>query len=444
MNIEIKDAGTARKIATISFEADEVSKEESRACNEISRVANIPGFRKGKAPMVVIRKKFAKELKNELNRKISTQAYEAVLAEKDIRVHSILKVDPGELDPKSPATVEVTIDVEPDFELPEYESFELEVNPIEVSDKDVEQELQALCDQRASFDVVERKAEKGDYVKCSYEGKMGEELVADLVPEKPMYGKQSNTWEEAGQAQGLGVDAVAQGVIGLGKDEKTNVETKFDDDFEITPLAGKTVNYSIEVHEVRQKKAPDPQSEDFLKSMKVENLDSLKEKIREDLKVRKEQENQNSKRQQVTQKILEIPEFALPQQAVEDESKNIFQGNIQRALQSGAKEDEIEKKRDEIWKQSQVQAEARIKLTITLGRIAEKEKVEVSNEDLAQAATREAMMLRKDPSEYVKELSQDRARLNRFRMDILHDKTLELVASMGKEKVCESEGDPTN
>ena len=81
MNIEIKDAGTARKIATISFEADEVSKEESRACNEISRVANIPGFRKGKAPMVVIRKKFAKELKNELNRKISTQAYEAVLAE---------------------------------------------------------------------------------------------------------------------------------------------------------------------------------------------------------------------------------------------------------------------------------------------------------------------------------------------------------------------------
>ena len=144
---------------------------------------------------------------------------------------------------------------------------------------------------------------------------------------------------------------------------------------------------------MRQKKAPDPQSEDFLKSMKVENIDSLKEKIREDLKVRKEQENQNSKRQQVTQKILEIPEFALPQQAVEDESKNIFQGNIQRALQSGAKEDEIEKKRDEIWKQSQVQAEARIKLTITLGRIAEKEKVEVSNEDLAQAATREAMML---------------------------------------------------
>ncbi|MEC8355457.1 MAG: trigger factor, partial [Verrucomicrobiota bacterium] len=182
MNLEIKDAGTARKIATVSFDAAEVSKKESQACHEISRVANIPGFRKGKAPTSVIRKKFSRELKDELNRKISTEAYEAVLAEKDLRIHSILKVDPGELDPKSPATVEVTIDVEPDFELPEYEKFELDIQPIEINEDDVANELQSLCDQRASFEVVERKAEKGDYVKCSYEGKMGEVSVAELVP----------------------------------------------------------------------------------------------------------------------------------------------------------------------------------------------------------------------------------------------------------------------
>ena len=134
-----------------------------------------------------------------------------------------MKVDPGELDPKSPATVEVTIDVEPDFELPEYEKFELDIQPIEINEDDVANELQSLCDQRASFEVVERKAEKGDYVKCSYEGKMGEVLVAELVPDKPMYGKQSNTWEEAGQEKGLGVDAIAQAIIGMAKNEKTEI-----------------------------------------------------------------------------------------------------------------------------------------------------------------------------------------------------------------------------
>jgi len=68
----------------------------------------------------------------------------------------------------------------------------------------------------------------------------------------------------------------------------------------------------------------------------------------------------------------------------------------------------------------------------------------LSNEDLAQAATREAMMMRKDPTEYVKALSQDRARLNRFRQDILHDKALQLVVSKGIEKVCEIDEEHTN
>jgi len=204
------------------------------------------------------------------------------------------------------------------------------------------------------------------------------------------------------------------------------------------------VSYNLEVHEVREKKAPAPDSKEFLESLKVESVDDLKEKIKKDLEARKGHENQNSKRQQVTQKILEMPDFPLPQQAVEDESKNIFQGNVQRALQGGTKQEEIEEKRDELWKQSQTQAEARVKLTLTLGKVAEQEKVEVSNEDLAQAATREAMMMRKDPTEYVKELSKDRVRLNRFRQDILHDKALELVTAKGIETICEIEGEHTH
>jgi trigger factor len=104
----------------------------------------------------------------------------------------------------------------------------------------------------------------------------------------------------------------------------------------------------------------------------------------------------------------------------------------------------MESKRDELWNESQVQGKARVKISLVLGRIAEKEKVDVSNEDMAQAATREAMMMRVDPQEYVKELSQDRARIHRLRQDILQDKTLELVASKGKEKICEIEDEQSN
>jgi trigger factor len=435
VNVEIKEAGDARKIVNVSFDKDEMSKMGKEVCKELSKIANIPGFRKGKAPEQVIRKKYASEIIQELKRKVSNAAYDAVLENKEIKVFSILKVDPGEISTDTAATIEVTVDIESDFDLPKYEEYELTTHPTEIKDEDVDKEIDSLRDQRASFEEVERKVAKGDYVKCSYEGMLDDSPVADLLPDKPMYGKQSNTWEEAGQAKGLGIDAIAQAVIGMKKDDKKDVEADFPKDFEVAPLAGKKVMYSVEIHEVREKKAPDAEDENFLKSLKAESLDDLKKKVKDDLLSRKERENIDGKRSQVTQKILEMPDFPLPQQAVEDESKAIFQSNAQRAMQQGAKQEDIEEKRDELWKEAQVQAQARVKITITLGRIAELEKVEVSNEDLAQAASREAMMMRTDPQAYVQELAKDQARINRLRQDVLHDKTLELVASKAKEKV---------
>ena len=243
-------------------------------------MVNIPGFRKGKAPANVIRKKYAKELRDELNRKVSTAAYDAVLEQKDLKVYSILKIDAGELEPSQSASVEVTVDIEPEFELPKYKDFELTIEPTDVSEEEINKELDTIREQRASFDVVERASQKGDYVKCSYEGTLDGKAVAELLPEKPMYGKQSNTWEEAGNQTGMGVDAIAEGVIGMSAGDKKELTADFAKDFEIDALAGKSVSYKLEVHEVREKKAPALEDEEFLKSLKIESVELLKEKSR--------------------------------------------------------------------------------------------------------------------------------------------------------------------
>ena len=438
MNLSIKEAGTARQIATVTFDAEEIQTKEKEACNEIGKVANIPGFRKGKAPSNVIRKRFSKELNDELTRKLSTEAYESIMENKDFKVYSILKVEPGSIDTNSGTSVDITYDIEPEFEIPDYENFQVTTEPVEVTDEDIDKELDAIREQRSTFEEVDRIAKEGDYIKCSYEGMLDGSPVSDLVPDKPMYGKQSNTWEEAGESKGMGVDAIAKGVVGMKKGDKKEVEAKFDKDFEVPPLAGKTIKYNIEVHEVREKKSPE-MNEEFLQTLKVENLQELKDRVATDLENRKKRDIQNSKRSQITKKFLEISDFPLPQQAVEDESNIIFQSKAQQAIQRGAKQEDIESKKDELWKEAKVQGEARVKLTIILGKIAEKEKVEVSNEDLARAATQEAMMQRKDPTAYIKELSQNRQQLHRLRQDILHDKTLELVADKAKETVGETE-----
>ena len=82
-----------------------------------------------------------------------------------------------------------------------------------MKEDDVTKELDTIGEQRASFDVVERNSENGDYVKCSYEGTLEGKAVAEILPEKPMYGKQANTWEEAGNQTGMGVDAIAEAVV---------------------------------------------------------------------------------------------------------------------------------------------------------------------------------------------------------------------------------------
>ena len=92
MNLELKDAGTARKIALITFVVEEIRQKEHEACKEIGKIASIPGFRKGKAPVAVIRKKYSKELKDELTRKVSTDAYESILDNKNIKVYNIILI----------------------------------------------------------------------------------------------------------------------------------------------------------------------------------------------------------------------------------------------------------------------------------------------------------------------------------------------------------------
>jgi trigger factor len=441
VKIELKDAGDARKVASITFEAEEIAEKEKKVCKEFANQANVPGFRKGKVPPNVIRSRFGKQMGEELKRQVSTDAYEALLKRDDLRVHSVLKVDAGEIEPTKSTIVEVTLDVEADFELPDYESFELSIHKTDASDEEVEKELSNLCEQRASYEIVERAIEKGDYVKCSYEGSLDGKPVAEIVPEKPIYGKQANTWEEAGAEAAMGVKAIADGLIGMKVEERKTVTEEFSEDFEIPPLAGKSVSFELEVHEVREKNAPDPESEDFLKAVKVESLDELKEKISKDLEQRKEYQNLNGKRNQITQNLLDSEDFPLPQKAVEDEANAIFQGMAQSGMEQGVDRGEIESKRDELWKQAQTNGQARVKIGIILGRIAEKEEIQVSNEDLAQAATREAMSRRVDPQAYVKELTADRARVSRLQRDVLHDKTIDMIAGKSTEKICEIEGD---
>ena len=189
--------------------------------------------------------------------------------------------------------------------------------------------------QRASFQVVERAAGKGDFVKVSYEGEIEGSPIADMVPDKPIWGKQENTWEEAGaDEQQMGVPVIIEGLVGMISGDKKEAEMDFPADFDVPELAGKKAIYRFEVHEVRTRVLPELDDK-FLESMKLESVEQFKDQVYEDLLNRKKYDNRQAQRQQIIEEINARVEFPLPESALEKETNSamadIMKQNMNRA-----------------------------------------------------------------------------------------------------------------
>ena len=110
MKVEIKDTNDTRKVATVAFEPQEVAAEEKKVLQLFSKHAKIPGFRPGKAPDQVIRSRFADGIKEEWSNRLATAARDAILEQDDLRVHQLLKIEPGEIIAEAPVEVVITLD----------------------------------------------------------------------------------------------------------------------------------------------------------------------------------------------------------------------------------------------------------------------------------------------------------------------------------------------
>ena len=440
VNIQIEDVNSTRKNVIVSIAADELSSEQDSLLKEFSGQARIQGFRAGKAPAHLVKARYTKELREELNRKMVTSAYEKITKESELKIYGVVDIQGAEIeDTKEEANITFVIDIQPEFELPEYKGLEVHKHPEEIEDEEVEKVIERMLAQRADYNAVERAAEKGDYVKVAYEGKIGDEAIADIAPDKPMYGKQPVTWEEAGNENAPGIQAIVQGIVGMAKDDKKSVEHVFADDFEVEALAGKTASYEIEVQEVRERVLP-PMDEEFLKTMQVETEEQLRESIQKQLVQQKSQENNDHMREQLIGILVEKVEFDVPESAVERETQNLLSQHMSHYMQQGVTAEMFEANKDELFESARKAGETHVRSEMVLAKVAEAEKIEVTDQDLQQRIMQEAYTSGKRPDELVKELQKERSRVENLRRSVLVNKTLEFLlgcASVSVKEACE-------
>jgi len=423
---DVQDINETRKTITVSVAAAEIASIEASLIKEFMRDAKIPGFRPGKAPENMIRMRYAKELKSELSQRVVSKAHQEGVAKSDFEIFGVVDLNEGEIAAGSDATITFTVDVLQAFEVPAYEGLKVTNEPTEASAEEVEKMFEQLLSQRAEFNVAEKAADKGDYVRCSYEGKIGDELVADLVPETPMYGTQKVTWEEAGAEGTPGVQAIVDGVVGMQAGEEKEVTMEFAEDFKPEALAGKTAVYSLKAEEVREKVMP-AMDDAFFASMQVKDEAELRERISQNIEGQKKEKNVNAERQQITEQLLGSVEIAIPESGIESETEAVLRDFMQRNMQQGASEADFEAHKEQLHEGASKAAHDRLKSRLILSKIAEKEKVQAENDDFSRMIMMQAQQSGEKPEKIVKEIQKDQSRINNMRSEILLGKTMDLI-----------------
>ena len=438
MNVQLNTVSESRKNLVVTLDKSEVDTEHKAVLGEYVRLARLPGFRPGKAPEALVVKRFAKEIAEEFKNKVVSKAYRGALEKEKLDVLNVVKVEEGTIEPGVPAAITVTVDVRPEFTMPEYVGIPTKVAPADPTDAEVDSVIQALRSEAADFKPAARPAAKGDYVKLSYEGSLDGKPLADVVGDKQLYAKVPQTWEEVeGSNEGI-IPGLGKQLAGASKGDKKAVTVAFPSDFQQVPaLAGKTAEYSVDIQEVRERVLPEL-DEAFFKAHQADDLEGLKSQVRANLKLQKERSNRASQRTQVTQALADKVNVEAPSSLVDAETQAVLRQFIQENMRRGVPAEQFEKDKKELFDGAKKDAANRVKVQLILAKIAEAEKISVSERDIDAYILQEASRSNQRPDKIAKELAKDREALRSVQQAIIFDKSVDFLVSKATVTVSES------
>ncbi|MDR1401535.1 MAG: trigger factor [Puniceicoccales bacterium] len=429
MKEEIINISDTRLNVVYAFDSDEVAAENESVVEEFCREADIPGFRKGKAPKGIIQSKFSSAIGKQLKSSITKKVFSAL--EKQTERWTIASiVDVKHEDTPNGMVCTVTIDIIPSFELPDYESISIDPIDVVVGEDEVRNAAKSALKQYAKYEIVEREAKTGDYVKLNYLGKFsGGGSVAEIKSIPTIYGTQTNTWEEAGNTSAPGVHAIVEGIIGTKAGDRKTVLQKFEDDFKISELRGESITYDIEIIEVRECILPEL-TDDFLKVIGVQSESELHEKTKALILSHKTSQAKIKQREELVAKLIAGTSIKIPQSSIDEKNISLLNEFVTQQAKHGINSDEIEKYSQSILDSLRPTAETRVKLAVILDKIAEKENIKISHEDFENMVLHDIRAQKLDANKYIGELRRDSSKLSDLRKRILRGKTLDHLQSL--------------
>ena len=399
MKTELTDVSPTRKEIKIEIEPALVRDTYDRISDEFGKNAKVPGFRPGHAPRSVVRTRYKNEIRTEVLRELVPEAVNNAIVEHSLDAISEPDVhfeNEETLDRlgEQPITVKVAVEVIPQINLGEYKGLEATRRTRPITDDDVNQTIDSLREASAVMVPVEdRASELGDTVTINARGREvdhpeAEEIKVDDI-EVVLGGP--NVQKE-----------FTENLIGVKPDDKKSFTVDYPADFSTPQLAGKKVEYEMEVTSVRRRELPEMDGE-WAKSLSEEfdSVDTLKSKVREDLEARAKGDAENRLRADLIRTLVAAHQFEVPQSWVEKQTNQRFETVLRDMMSRGI--DPRQQQMD--WEGAREELKALaledVRATMLMEHIAEAENLTVTNEEVEAEIDFMAMSARQ-PKEQIR------------------------------------------
>ncbi len=364
---------------SVTLDADEMKAIVKDVEKVFVREAQIPGFRKGKVPLELIRKEFASGLKQEIERAMFQKNYaEAVKAEKLDEV-ALADVQGLTYDANG-GSFDAIVEVKPTFKLPTYKGLKVEFKDAKVEDAAVKDQMARLRAAYATFeDAKEGEAvAEGDYVQIDYEGMVGKKKILEINAEAKIVGEGKGFWVQVEEGRFLPeiLDAVKGMKVG---ETKTDVKAKFDKETAPDGLKGEKAVYTVTLKGFRRRVLPDDKA--FAEKAKAESVEKLEATIRESMEKRAVEQESARRENEAIELLMKKVDFDVPGSQVRRAMDGYLQELAQRAQYSGLDASYFEKNRDQILKDAEATATKQVRLWYVIDAIATEEKLEAKDEE---------------------------------------------------------------
>jgi trigger factor len=429
MSVTIEIAGPCRKKLRVEISAERVAGARAEIVREFRRVAELPGFRPGKAPEPMVEKRYAREIDEEVRKKLIPDTYREAIAEQKLRVVGMPQIEKVECQPGQPLIYTAVVDVAPEFALPEYKGIAVTRKEVVVTGEDVTKMLDALREEQADFVAVEGRGVKtGDFAVINYSGIADGKPIAELVPENKGLGAHEGFWVLVESDSFL--PGFCDQLLGATAGEKRQVLINFPADFPQKQLAGRKATYFVDVTAIKEKKLAELNDE-FAKKAGAESVEKLQEEVRKGIARERELQAQADLRNQIVDQLLKQTQFDLPDSLVAAETRSIVYDVVRENTMRGVSREELEQKKNDIFGFASQSAKDRLRASFILDAIAEKEKISVAEHELDERIAEIARRNRSTP-ERIKAQLVEHDEMGQIEDQVRVAKTLDFLMANAK------------